>query len=98
MLELRFEWDPGKDQLNRRKHDVSFDEAESVFSDDFALVKSDPEHAEGEARFLILGASSRLRILLVCHCERAAGDVIRIISARKATRSERASYVERWKK
>jgi hypothetical protein len=98
MREIRFEWDPEKEHANRSRHGVSFEEAESVFSDDFALVMDDPEHSENEPRFLILGASHRLRILLVCHAERDAGDRIRIISARKATQFERAVYAERWEK
>ncbi|SRR6266540_1036382 len=98
MTELRFEWDPKKALANKRKHDVSFEEAETVFADDFALLIDDPEHANEEDRLLLLGLSARLRILVVSHCYRKADDVIRIISARKATRKEREAYDQRWRK
>ena len=94
---LRFEWDPRKATANVRKHGVSFAEAESAFYDDHATVTDDPDHSEGEDRFLLLGMSAGLRVLVVVHCIRAAGSVIRLISARKATRSERAQYDARWK-
>lgn len=89
---LRFEWDPAKATENLRKHRVSFEEAQSVFYDEFAVQFFDDAHAEDEDRFLMLGMSSGARLLLVCHCEREAGNVIRIISARKATRRESAHY------
>lgn len=89
---IRFEWDAAKARVNERKHGVSFEEAQSVFYDDFARQFYDPESSEAEHRFLMLGMSNRARVLLVCHCERAEGDVIRIISARKATRNERKYY------
>jgi hypothetical protein len=89
---IRFEWDAAKSRANVRKHGVSFEEAQSVFYDDFALQFYDPENSEAEDRFLLLGMSNQSRILLVCHCERASGAVIRIISARKATRNERKHY------
>lgn len=92
---LRFVWDQRKATENARKHGVSFEEAQSVFLDDQALFQADPEHSSDEDRFLLLGVSSRLRILVVCHCYREANDVIRIISARKATRPERRQYQER---
>jgi uncharacterized DUF497 family protein len=88
---VTFEWDSAKARANERKHGVSFEEAQSVFYDDFARQFYDPESSEAEDRFLMLGLSNRARMLLVCHCERS-GDVIRIISARKATRSERTYY------
>ena len=69
-----------------------------MFSDDHALLISDPEHSDDEERFVLLGLSSSLRMLVVCHCHRESEDVIRIISARKATRSERAEYDDRWKR
>jgi uncharacterized protein len=97
VAELRFEWDSRKDRANQRKHKVSFDEASSVFSDEGALLLADPEHSEDEDRFLLLGLSSALRLIVVHHTFRAGGDVIRVISARKATRAERAQYVRRWK-
>ena len=97
MDQLRFEWDPRKDAANRRKHGVSFDEGETVFSDGRALLLDDPEHSEDEDRFLLLGLSSSLRLLVVSHTYREGDDVIRLISARAATRTERAQYARRWK-
>ena len=97
MTELQFEWDQRKDAQNVKKHGVSFREAVSVFSDESAVLLDDPEHSVGEDRFLLLGLSVQLRLLVVCHCHREAADVIRIISARKATRRERSAYSERWK-
>jgi uncharacterized DUF497 family protein len=88
---ITIEWDSAKARANERKHGVSFEEAQSVFYDDFARQFYDPESSEAEDRFLMLGKSNRARVLLVCHCERSR-DVIRIISARKATRSERTYY------
>jgi uncharacterized protein len=89
---LRFEWDRRKNRANQQKHRVSFEEAETVFLDDHALLIGDPDHSDDENRFVLLGLSSTLRALVVCHCYRHAGDVIRIISARKADPSERALY------
>ena len=89
---VKFEWDPGKDSANQRKHGISFEEAQSVFFDENAIQFYDEGHAEQEDRFIMLGLSIRSRILVVCHCERASGRVIRIISARKATSSERKFY------
>jgi uncharacterized DUF497 family protein len=97
MAELRFDWDPRKDAANRRKHGVSFEEAVTVFSDERALLLDDPDHSADEDRFILLGLSASLRALVVCHCYREAKDVIRIFSARKATRPERAEYERRWK-
>jgi uncharacterized protein len=92
MLPLRFEWDPRKAADNRRKHGVSFEDAQSVFADERARLIDDPDHSEEEDRFVLLGLSSSLRLLVVAHCYRAEGNVIRIISARKATREEQADY------
>lgn len=92
MAALRFAWDPKKAQANINKHGVSFEEARSVFLDEFGVEFYDDEHSEWENRFLLLGLSSRLRLLLVCHCYREADGVIRIISARKATPSESVLY------
>ncbi len=89
---IRFDWDPGKDLANRRKHGVSFEEARSVFFDENAIQFFDEDHSEREDRFIMLGRSIRSRILVVCHCERERGRVIRIISARKATQAERRHY------
>jgi uncharacterized DUF497 family protein len=89
---MRFEWDPVKAASNAKKHKVTFDVAKTVFYDDFAVQFFDEEHSTNEDRFLLLGMSSDARLLLVCHCEREDGDVIRIISARKATESEAQYY------
>lgn len=97
MSELRFEWDPKEAASNKRKHGVSFEEAETVFSDDHAILLDDPGHSDDEDRFILLGLSSNLRTLVVCHAYRAAEDVIRLISARKATRKEREVYANRWR-
>lgn len=98
MGDLRFEWDPEKNKQNQRKHVVAFEEAESAFADQHGLFMSDPEHSEDEDRFILLGLSSALRTLVVCHCYRKREDVIRIISARKANASERSQYTRRWKR
>ena len=96
MAEIRFEWDPRKSASNRRKHGVSFEEAATVFTDEHALLIDDPDHSEDEDRFILLGLSSSLRMLVVCHCYRESEEEIRIISARKATRNERDTYNRRW--
>ena len=98
MTELRFEWDPRKAAENKQKHGVSFEEAKSIFADQFAVLTVDPDHSSGEDRFLLLGLSAKLRTLVVSHCYRKAEDVIRIISARKATRKERDIYNRRWRR
>jgi uncharacterized protein len=92
MSTLSFEWDKRKAEANAKKHGVSFDEAKSVFVDERAKLIDDPDHSEDEDRFVLLGLSSVLRLLLVCHCYRAEGNVIRIISARKASAHEFKSY------
>jgi uncharacterized DUF497 family protein len=89
---MKFEWDATKASSNAKKHKVSFDEAKSVFYDEFAVQFFDDPHSSDEDRFLLLGMSAHARLLLVCHCERANGDVIRIISARKATAHESRHY------
>jgi len=89
---MRFEWDPSKAASNAKKHKVTFEVAKTVFYDDFAVQFFDEEHSSDEERFLLLGMSSDAKLLLVCHCEREDGDVIRIISARKATESEAQNY------
>ncbi len=89
---IKFEWDSSKATSNKKKHGVSFEEAKSVFYDEFAVQFYDSENSELEDRFLMLGLSNESRILIVCHCERDAGDIIRLISARKATRKERRFY------
>ena len=92
MSELRFEWHSTKSAVNAKKHGISFDEAKSVFSDENAKLISDPDHSDDENRFLLLGISVRLRTLVVCHCYRGDDNIIRIISARKATTSESKKY------
>ena len=94
MAELRFEWDTRKAKSNLQKHGVSFEEAETVFSDEQALLIDDPDHSTLEERFILLGLSASLRLLVVIHATRF-NDVIRIISARKASRSETREYETR---
>ena len=89
---IKFDWDASKAALNLKKHGVSFEEAQSAFYDDFAVQFFDEDHSEIEERFLLLGMSSHANLLLICHCERANGGVIRVISARKATKQESAFY------
>jgi uncharacterized protein len=89
---MKFEWDPAKAAANARKHKVTFEVAKTVFYDEFAMQFFDEEHSLAEDRFLLLGLSSDARLLLVCHCERNDGEVIRIISARKATEREAKFY------
>ena len=89
---LRFEWDPSKATANLKKHGVSFEEALTVFYDEFAVQFYDDDHSASEERFILLGMSSGARILVVCHCERESGDLVRIISARRATRRESSFY------
>ncbi len=96
MSELRFEWDERKNAANRRKHGVTFEEAQTVFADEHALLLEDPEHSDADERFVLLGLSATLRALVVCHCFRGREEVIRIISARKATAKERRQYTSRW--
>lgn len=93
-MDLVFEWNEEKNRTNRRKHGISFEEARSAFLDENARVIPDPEHSEEEDRFVLLGLSASLRILVVCHCYRERESVIRIISARKADREEQRQY--RW--
>jgi len=92
MTSLRFEWEPRKASANLKKHGISFEEAKSVFYDESSKLISDPEHSEDEDRFILLGASHSLRVILVCHCYRSEGNVIRVISARKATFKETKTY------
>ena len=89
---MRFDWDPVKAAANARKHKVTFEAAKAVFYDEFAVQFFDEEHSSAQDRFLLLGVSSDSRLLLVCHCERDGGEVIRIISARKATPREAKFY------
>jgi hypothetical protein len=89
---IRFEWDPHKNEINQKKHKISFEEAQTVFYDDEALLIADPEHSQEEDRFIILGLSKQANLLVVCHCYRASDTVIRLISARKATKNEARQY------
>ena len=89
---IDFEWDSAKAATNLKKHNVSFEEAKTVFYDEFAVQFFDDEHSDGEDRFLMLGVSSVAKLLIVSHCERGNGDIIRIISARKATKQESTFY------
>ena len=89
---IEFQWNPRKARENLAKHGVTFEEAKSVFFDDYAIQFFDNEHSDNEDRFIMLGLSRRSRVLVVCHCEREGGNVIRIISARKATATERSYY------
>jgi uncharacterized protein len=92
MTTLKFEWDERKADANLKKHGVSFDEARTVFFDERARLIDDPEHSDDEERFILLELSSALRVMVVCHCYRSSGNVIRIISARKATTRESKFY------
>ena len=91
MNSLKFEWDENKNISNLKKHGVSFEEAKTVFSDELGRLIHDPDHSEGEERFILMGMSSQQSLLTVCHCERDS-DTIRIISARKADKFERKQY------
>ncbi len=93
MKDITFVWDPEKDIVNQSKHNgVSFAEAKTVFYDENARVIYDPDHSIDEDRFIIIGLSSRFRILVVCHCYRENDSLIRLISARRASSSEIKAY------
>lgn len=92
MHDLEFEWDSKKAESNLDKHGVSFDEAKTVFSDDYARLIPDPDHSAGEERFILLGASIHSRLVVVCHVE-ISESLIRIISAREADKIERQIYL-----
>ena len=96
MIALSFEWDENKNAINKKKHGIAFEEAQTVFYDEEALVIDDVEHSEDEERFIILGMSLKAKLLVVCHCLRESETVIRIISARKATTNETKQY-ESWR-
>jgi len=95
MIDLEFKWDDRKNKANTKKHGVSFEEARTIFFDEKATAFFDPDHSEDEDRFILLGISIRLRILVVCHCFRASETVVRIISARKADKVEAQDYWRR---
>ena len=94
MKNISFTWDSKKNSINIQKHGISFEEAKSVFYDDNARLTHDPDHSEDEERFIILGLSEKLNILVVCHCYKEDSEIIRIISARKATKNEKKQYQE----
>lgn len=91
-MNINFEWNAAKAALNKKKHGISFDEAKTVFYDESAIVIHDPEHSDDEERFVILGKSTIASLLVVCHCFRQNDSVIRLISARKATKREATQY------
>jgi len=95
MKKIKFEWDEKKAQSNIHKHGISFEEAMSVFYDERAIEFFDDEHSEWEERFLLLGLSRKMNLLLICHCYRESNGTIRIISARKATKNEAKHYEKR---
>lgn len=93
---VNFEWDENKNTLNKQKHGLSFEEAKEVFTDENAILFDDPIHSVGEERFLIIGMIPSKKICIVSHCYRSSDDVIRIISAREATKAEKNTYWEGW--
>ena len=95
MNELLFEWDQRKNRANIKKHKISFEEAQTAFKDEHAIQFADPDHSQDEDRFILLGLSWKLRVLVVCHCFRESELVVKIISARKANKSEEQNYWER---
>ena len=92
MREHEFIWDDEKNRINIRKHGVSFEEAWTVFNDDFVIYFADEEHSQEEERFIVLGRSTQQRLLVVCHCYRENNELIRIFSARKANKIETNNY------
>jgi uncharacterized protein len=95
MNSLKFEWDEAKALSNSKKHEITFEEAKSVFMDERGKLIGDPDHSEEEDRFVLLGMSAVLRVLVVVHAYRSSDQVIRIISARKASKSEMKFYAQR---
>lgn len=94
MNDIKFDWDQNKALFNKRKHGISFEEAVTIFYDDDALEFHDPDHSQDEDRFIMVGLSFKSRTLVVSHCVRESGSVIRIISARNATKRETQRYWE----
>lgn len=92
MERIKFTWDNNKNWINQNKHKIAFEEAVSVFYDEMALIRNDPDHSQEEDRFIILGMSNKAKLLVVCHCYRDSDKIIRIISARKATATECKQY------
>ncbi len=95
MDKLEFIWGNRKNKANTRKHNVSFEEAQTAFYDEQSVVFFDPDHSDDEDRFILLGISFKLRVLVVCHCFRESETVVRIISARKADKAEESDYWRR---
>ena len=95
MNKLIFTWDDDKNISNKRKHDISFEEAQTVFFDENAVEFDDPDHSINEERFILLGLNQSLKVLVVCHCYRKDDTEIRIITARKATKKEQIVYFRR---
>lgn len=93
---INFEWDENKNEINKKKHGLSFETAQEVFYDEFAVVFDDPDHSVGEERFLIIGMTESSKICIVSHCYRDSDNIIRIISAREATKREKTIYQEGW--
>jgi len=93
---INFEWDENKNAINKKKHGLSFEEAKEVFNDDNAILFDDPDHSVGEERFLIIGMLESKQICIVSHCYRDNDNVIRIISAREATKNEKKTYLKGW--
>lgn len=96
METIKFEWDKNKNEINKAKHGLSFEEAREVFEDDNAILFDDPDHSVGEERFLIIGMVKSSKICIVSHCYKDSNNIIRIISAREATKNERKIYQEGW--
>lgn len=92
MNAIDFSWNEGKNRENLRKHGINFAEASTAFSDENARLRHDPDHSQDENRFILLGFSAKLRLIVVTHVYREDGQQIRIVSARKATRNERKQY------
>ncbi len=92
MYEIKFVWDKNKELINRRKHGITFEEAKTIFYDENARLIYDPDHSETEDRFILIGLSNKLKVLVVCHCYRKNAEIIRIISVRKATKKEAKEY------
>ncbi len=92
---MDFEWDENKNQINLKKHGISFEDTKTVFEDEFAILFDDPDHSAEEDRFLIIRMSRTEKICIVSHCYRGVDEIIRIISARKATKSEQNVYLTR---
>lgn len=96
MERIKFEWDEKKNEINKKKHGLSFEEAREVFGDENAILFDDPDHSLEEDRFLIIGSIKSLKICIVSHCYRDNNNVIRLISARTATKNEKRIYEEGW--